>query len=142
MGARTLRGIQTRRRRFDKPAPMPKYNHEASRIFAVGNVTNMAENLTEIGERQIVVTESAARRIAFLKDQEQAEGAWLRIAVSGGGCSGFQYGLTFDEQTNPDDIVELTAGFTIEIFTWITEGAHRAVLKTSLVEPPAWISVF
>jgi iron-sulfur cluster insertion protein len=49
------------------------------------------------------VTESAARRIAVLKAQEQAEGAFLRIAVSGGGCSGFQYGLSFDDQKNPDD---------------------------------------
>jgi iron-sulfur cluster insertion protein len=65
----------------------------------------MAENLVEIGERRILVSESAARRIAVLKEQEQAEGAWLRIAVSGGGCSGFQYGLSFDDQKNPDDFL-------------------------------------
>ena len=65
----------------------------------------MAETASETGERRIVVSESAARRIAFLKEQEQAEGAWLRIAVSGGGCSGFQYGLSFDDQRNPDDFV-------------------------------------
>src|SRR5271154_5031592 len=53
--------------------------------------------------RRITVTESAARRIALLKEQEAAEGAFLRIAVSGGGCSGFQYGLSFDDQRNPDD---------------------------------------
>ena len=35
----------------------------------------------------------------------QSLGAFLRIAVSGGGCSGFQYGLSFDEQRNPDDFV-------------------------------------
>ena len=56
-------------------------------------------------ERSIVVTESAARRIAVLRQQEEAGGAFLRIAVSGGGCSGFQYGLTFDDQRNPDDFV-------------------------------------
>jgi iron-sulfur cluster insertion protein len=56
-------------------------------------------------ERQIVITDSAARRIAALKAQEEAGDAFLRIAVSGGGCSGFQYGLTFDEETNPDDLV-------------------------------------
>jgi iron-sulfur cluster insertion protein len=56
-------------------------------------------------ERQIVITDSAARRIAALKAQEEAGDAFLRIAVSGGGCSGFQYGLTFDEETNPDDVV-------------------------------------
>jgi iron-sulfur cluster insertion protein len=57
------------------------------------------------GERHIVVTESAARRIAVLKEQEEAADAFLRIAVSGGGCSGFQYGLSFDDQKNPDDSV-------------------------------------
>jgi iron-sulfur cluster insertion protein len=57
------------------------------------------------GERSIVVTASAARRIAVLREQEEAQGAFLRIAVSGGGCSGFQYGLSFDDQRNPDDFV-------------------------------------
>lgn len=61
--------------------------------------------LQEAEDRRIVVTESAARRIAILKRDEQAEGAFLRIAVSGGGCSGFQYGLSFDDQQNPDDFV-------------------------------------
>ena len=66
----------------------------------------MAETITETtGERLIVITDSAARRIAALKAQEEAEGAFLRIAVSGGGCSGFQYGLSFDDQQNPEDIV-------------------------------------
>ena len=65
----------------------------------------MAEIASEAGERRIGLTEAAARRIAFLKEQEGAEGARLRIAVSGGGCSGFQYGLSFDDQQNPDDFL-------------------------------------
>jgi iron-sulfur cluster insertion protein len=66
----------------------------------------MSEITTQVsGERAITITESAARRIAALKQLEEAEGAFLRIAVSGGGCSGFQYGLSFDEQRNPDDFV-------------------------------------
>jgi iron-sulfur cluster insertion protein len=65
----------------------------------------MAESASEIEERRIVLTENAARRIAMLKIQEQLESAFLRIAVSGGGCSGFQYGLTFDGQRNADDFV-------------------------------------
>lgn len=66
----------------------------------------MSEATTQVsGERAIGITESAARRIAALRQQEAAEGAFLRIAVSGGGCSGFQYGLSFDAQKNPDDFV-------------------------------------
>ena len=65
----------------------------------------MSDVMPDATERRVVVTESAARRIAVLKRQEEAEGACLRIAVSGGGCSGFQYGLSFDDQKNPDDFV-------------------------------------
>jgi iron-sulfur cluster insertion protein len=65
----------------------------------------MAESMDENEERQIALTESAVRRIASLKALEQAENAFLRIAVSGGGCSGFQYGFTFDDQRNEDDVV-------------------------------------
>src|SRR5271168_2590820 len=66
---------------------------------------DMTETTGEVAERQITVTESAAKRIAFLREQEQVGEANLRIAVSGGGCSGFQYGMSFDDQTNPDDLV-------------------------------------
>jgi iron-sulfur cluster insertion protein len=66
---------------------------------------HVSETVSEIGERAITVTESAAKRIAFLREQEQVGDANLRIAVSGGGCSGFQYGMSFDDQTNPEDRV-------------------------------------
>ncbi len=66
-------------------------------------------------ERQIIITDSAARRIAALKAQEEAGDAFLRIAVSGGGCSGFQYGLTFDEETNPDDVVFEQGGVRVVV---------------------------
>jgi iron-sulfur cluster insertion protein len=61
--------------------------------------------MNETEGRGIVVTENAARRIAVLKAEENAENAFLRIAVSGGGCSGFQYGLSFDDQRNEDDFL-------------------------------------
>ena len=75
----------------------------------------MAESMSEIEERSIVLTENAARRIAVLKTQEQAERAFLRIAVSGGGCSGFQYGLTFDDQRNEDDFVFERDGIAVVV---------------------------
>lgn len=63
----------------------------------------MAESMSGVEERRILVTENAARRIAVLKAQENVGNAFLRIAVSGGGCSGFQYGFSFDDQRNEDD---------------------------------------
>ena len=75
----------------------------------------MAESMSEIEERSIVLTENAARRIAVLKTQERAENAFLRIAVSGGGCSGFQYGFTFDDQRNEDDFLFERDGVAIVV---------------------------
>src|SRR5579885_1144104 len=65
----------------------------------------MTDGTADSAERVVTLTASAAKRIAFLREQEQVGNANLRIAVSGGGCSGFQYGLSFDDQTNPDDRV-------------------------------------
>jgi iron-sulfur cluster insertion protein len=65
----------------------------------------MGDTEAVTAERSITVTASAAKRIAFLREQEEVGNANLRIAVSGGGCSGFQYGMSFDDQTNPDDSV-------------------------------------
>jgi iron-sulfur cluster insertion protein len=65
----------------------------------------MSEHANEAEVKRVVLTENAVRRVAVLKAQEQADDAFLRIAVSGGGCSGFQYGFTFDDQRNEDDVV-------------------------------------
>jgi iron-sulfur cluster insertion protein len=65
----------------------------------------MSEPMNNIEERHVVLTERALRRIAILKEEEQAGTAMLRIAVSGGGCSGFQYGFSFDNVRNDDDLV-------------------------------------
>jgi len=51
----------------------------------------------------ISLSERAARRVATLMSQEGQTGLMLRIAVSGGECSGFQYGFSFDDTVNPDD---------------------------------------
>ena len=56
-------------------------------------------------EQAVTLTESAARRVAELRRQENVPGAFLRLAVSGGGCSGFQYGFSFDDQRQEDDAV-------------------------------------
>jgi iron-sulfur cluster insertion protein len=65
----------------------------------------MTESMSEAEPARIVVTDNAARRIAWLKSQENVDSAFLRIAVSGGGCSGFQYGFSFDDQRNDDDVL-------------------------------------
>ena len=55
--------------------------------------------------RAIRISPSAARRIAALRQAEANPELMLRVTVSGGGCSGFQYGFGFDDVVNPDDLV-------------------------------------
>ena len=54
-------------------------------------------------KEQLVFTESAASKVKELIDEEGNTELKLRVFVSGGGCSGFQYGFTFDEEINEDD---------------------------------------
>jgi iron-sulfur cluster insertion protein len=56
-------------------------------------------------ESPLVFTDSAASKVKSLIDEEGNPDLKLRVFVSGGGCSGFQYGFTFDEVTNDDDTV-------------------------------------
>ena len=54
---------------------------------------------------QITIDSSAIVKIKDLLAEENTPDLKLRIFVSGGGCSGFQYGFTFDETQNDDDFV-------------------------------------
>ena len=51
----------------------------------------------------LVFTDSAANKVRELIEEEGNPDLKLRVFVSGGGCSGFQYGFTFDEEVNDDD---------------------------------------
>lgn len=52
----------------------------------------------------IEITESAANKVKTLLTTQE-EGMHFRIFITGGGCSGFEYGFTFDEDVEEDDIV-------------------------------------
>lgn len=53
----------------------------------------------------LVFTDSAASKVKTLIEEEGNADLKLRVFVQGGGCSGFQYGFTFDEDVNEDDTV-------------------------------------
>ena len=53
----------------------------------------------------LMFTDSAAGKVKALIDEEGNPDLKLRVFVQGGGCSGFQYGFTFDEAINEDDTV-------------------------------------
>ena len=63
----------------------------------------------------ILFTDSAAAKVADLIAEEGNAALKLRVFVQGGGCSGFQYGFTFDEDVNEDDTEFLKNGVTLRV---------------------------
>jgi len=63
----------------------------------------------------LVFTDSAAAKVKQLIDEEGNNDLMLRVFVTGGGCSGFQYGFTFDESQNDDDTVMEKGGVRLLI---------------------------
>ena len=53
----------------------------------------------------IIFTDAAARKVFSLIAEENNPKLCLRVFITGGGCSGFQYGFTFDEEINADDTI-------------------------------------
>ncbi len=68
----------------------------------------------------VALTAAAARRVAELMRKEGPAAVVFRVAVSGGGCSGFQYGFSFDDTVREDDR------------TFVRDGVTLAVDETSL----------
>ncbi len=60
-------------------------------------------------------SDSAASKVKQLIDEEGNPDLKLRVFVTGGGCSGFQYGFTFDEAVNEDDTSMQKNGVTLLI---------------------------
>lgn len=53
----------------------------------------------------IIFTVSAAEKVAALIAEEDNHNLNLRVVINGGGCSGFQYGFTFDDTIQEDDTI-------------------------------------
>lgn len=66
---------------------------------------NTAKKLEEHIPVTLVFTNAAAEKVHSLILEENNPALNLRVFITGGGCSGFQYGFTFDETINDDDIV-------------------------------------
>ena len=61
----------------------------------------------------LVFTTAAAEKVRELIEAEGNPALKLRVFISGGGCSGFQYGFTFDEKRQEGDTAVRTAGVTL-----------------------------
>jgi iron-sulfur cluster assembly accessory protein len=65
----------------------------------------------------ITLTDSAIERVSELVQKENNRGKFLRVAVSSGGCSGFQYLFNLDDKKNADDIKILSSGDSVLAIT-------------------------
>lgn len=64
-------------------------------------------------ETPLAFTPAAATKVRTLVSEEGNEALKLRVYISGGGCSGFQYGFEFDESQEADDVAVVTDGVTL-----------------------------
>lgn len=76
------------------------------------------ENIEQVPDAMpdpIIFTDSAVQKVKELMQEEGNPDLKLRVFVQGGGCAGFQYGFTFDENQNEDDAVMVKEGVTLLI---------------------------
>lgn len=61
------------------------------------------------------ITPAAAQKLMGLMREKEMEGYALRVFVAGGGCSGLQYGMTFDDETHPGDTEFESSGLPVRV---------------------------
>jgi iron-sulfur cluster assembly protein len=67
----------------------------------------------EITIKPVTLTQPAADAVRGVMTQKNLEGYALRLYISGGGCSGFQYGLALDSNIREDDVITETDGIKL-----------------------------
>ena len=70
--------------------------------------------MTEISV-PLTFTDAAAQKVKSLITEEENPALKLRVYITGGGCSGFQYGFAFDEKVNEGDLTVENAGVQLVI---------------------------
>lgn len=70
----------------------------------------MSENVQDMS---LEFTEAAAAKVRGLIEEEQNDNLKLRVYITGGGCAGFSYGFTFDEDKADDDTEIVKSGVTL-----------------------------
>jgi len=71
----------------------------------------------QIGDGDMHLTSAAQAKLAELQGQADGEIAAIRVFVSGGGCGGMTYGMTYTDQITPYDSVINGPGFTLAVDT-------------------------
>ncbi len=73
----------------------------------------MSEPRWDDSEAVLNFTDAAAKKVGQLIEQEGNSELKLRVYIQGGGCSGFQYGFTFDEEVQEGDTSVVNGGVTL-----------------------------
>jgi iron-sulfur cluster insertion protein len=73
----------------------------------------MSEPRWDDGAPPLLFTDAAAHKVGQLIEQEGNAALKLRVYIQGGGCSGFQYGFTFDEEVQEGDTEIENGGVTL-----------------------------
>jgi iron-sulfur cluster insertion protein len=76
----------------------------------------------------IQVTDSAINKVRDLLIDEKIPNGFLRMFIQGGGCSGYQYGFTFDETINEDDFVIEQEGIKVVVDVISSQYLEEATL--------------
>lgn len=73
--------------------------------------------MTDVAEQNtaLTFTDSAANKVKNLIEEEGNDSLKLRVYITGGGCSGFSYGFSFDESAAEDDTVVENQGVTLVV---------------------------
>jgi iron-sulfur cluster insertion protein len=79
------------------------------------SIMNAVTESISLAPAPLVFTDAAATKVKDLIEEEGNPDLKLRVFVQGGGCSGFQYGFTFDEIVNEDDTAMDKNGVTLLI---------------------------
>jgi len=79
------------------------------------NTVGSAEAQRAGGEQLITVTASAARKLKEMLTGQGHAGGVLRLAVEGGGCSGYQYTMVLQETPSSEDILVQTGGISVAV---------------------------
>ncbi len=69
----------------------------------------------EITINPVTLTQAAAEAVREVVSQKNLEGYALRLFISGGGCSGYQYGLAMDSNIRPEDVVTEMGGIKLVV---------------------------
>ena len=85
-------------------------------------------------------TEAAANKVKHLIADEDNPNLKLRVYITGGGCSGFQYGFTFDDQVNEGDMTIEKQGVGLVVdpmsLQYLVGGSVEQTLKTVTLRLP------